>query len=108
MRETKIIVDKKRKEPFVIYEKDGILFKEIETTPTHQEALDYCNGRSGKFVGTYMDGVLIPKKEVLQKLKTEFETSNVTTRYIGEPAQNLDENEDVLYKRTMGKTKKLN
>jgi hypothetical protein len=58
MRQTKIIVNKNRKEPFVILEKTGLFFREIETTPTHEEAIIYCQGRGGKFLGTYIDGVL--------------------------------------------------
>lgn len=105
MKQYKIVVDFIRKEPFMIYQRDSFFesFKLVESTPTHEEAIIFCNGKNGKFIGTYSkDGVAIAKNEVLSEERyVPHSSDNNINHTVGEPAESLDENEDVLFSRVI-------
>ncbi len=103
MKYYKIVVDLTQKEPFIIYERAGFLFdsfKQIESTPTHLEAIEYCKCRDGVFMGTYQNNNLLAPGVII---KTDREPKiEVQKQALGEP-EVLPSEKEIIAKRTVYK-----
>lgn len=118
MKEYKIVVDFTEKEAFRIFEREiastsfftlamsGWKFK--ESTPSHDEAKTAIAGYGGYFRGTYdKDSVIYAVNDEVRMAKDKtYSAEGLEVKRVGQPAEFLDENEDVLHKRVMYRNKK--
>lgn len=111
MREFKIIVDESQEDAFRCYEREvncGFFDSEWmlkNSAQSHEEAFQYLSTQNGKYVGTYMkDGTPIAVKGELRITKNvTYSSEGLMVKKTYPVPEFLDENQDVLFKRRMGK-----